>query len=79
MAVVWRLTGVTTIGRTAVGTAIVEAAVRHPLCNELSTAIFIFPTAHRLGPLALPLFDRDNRDMGVIWTETGMVSDASEV
>ena len=79
MAVVWRLTGVTTIGRTAVGTAIVEAAVRHPLCNELSTAIFIFPTARRLGLLVLRLFVRASRDMGVIWTEMGTLWDASEV
>ena len=67
MAVVWRLTGATMTGRTAVGTAIVEAAARHPLCNELSTEIFIFPTAHRHGPLVLRLFVRASRGMGVIW------------
>ena len=79
MAAVWRLTGAIMIGRMAVGIAIVEAAVRHPLCNALSTAIFIFPTARRLGLLVLRLFVRASRDMGVIWTEMGTVWDASEV
>ena len=78
MVAVWRLMGAIMIGRTAVGIAIAEAAVRLLLCNELSTAIFIFPTAHLLGPPVLRLFVRDNRDMDVIWTGTGMVWDASK-
>ena len=66
------------IGRTVGDIAIMEAAARHLLCNERSMAIFIFPTAHRLGPLVLRLFVRDNRDMESIWTGTGTVWDASE-
>ena len=73
MAVVWLQTGVTMTGRAAVDIAIVETAVAHPLCNELLTAISIFPTAHRLGPLALRLFVLASRGMGVIWTEMGTV------
>ena len=77
MAAVWRLTGATRTDRTAVGIAIVEVVARHPLCNELSTEIYIFPTAHRHGPLVQRLFVWDNRDMGVIWIGTGTVSDAN--
>ena len=66
MAAVWLLTGATMTGRAAGDIAIVETAVRRPLYNEHSMAIFIFPIAHRLAPLVLRLFVRDNRDMGVI-------------
>ena len=65
-------------GRTAGDIAIVEVVVRRPLCNELSTGTFIFPTARRLGPLVLRLFVRASRGMGVIWIGTGTVWDASE-
>ena len=61
------------IGKTAVGIAIVEAAVRHPLCNAPSMAIFIFPTAP-LPVLPVPhLCALAKRDMGVIWIGTGTV------
>ena len=73
MAAVWWLTVAIMIGRMAVGIAIVEAAVSHPLCNALSTAISISPIAHWLGPLALRLFVRASRGMGVIWTAMVMV------
>ena len=78
MAAVWLLTGAIMIDRMAAGIAIVETAVRLPPCKELSTGTFIFPTVHRLGLLVLRLFVRASRDMGVIWTETGMVSDANK-
>ena len=66
MVAVWRLMGAIMIGRTAVGIAIAEAAVRLLLCNELSTAISISPIAHQHGPLVLRLFAKASRDMGVI-------------
>ena len=78
MAAVWLLTGAITIGRTAGDIAIVEAAARHPLCNELSTEIYMFPTAHRHGPLVLRLFVRASRGMGVIWIGTGTALDAND-
>ena len=67
------------IGRTARDIAIVEAAARHPLCNEHLTVIFTIPTARRLGQLVLRLFVLASRGTGVIWIAMVMERAANDI